>query len=560
MPTAEAKVTIVEYPSGYTLPESHRRYLLWSILFGFAALAVGVFQGFVQGLNYGGINIFSNLPGMRTYYQGLTLHAVLNVFVFPFAAANGWLALTVARSLGRPLNGFLLALSFWLLIGGSVLGGYSIVAGKASVLYTFYPPLRAEWTFYVGAVLLVLSTWAISAAQLLALSAWKKEHCGERIPLLAFVSVATYVMWDIASMGVAIEVLGLLLPWSLNLLPGSDPLLSRALFWFTGHQIVYFWLLPLYVSWYTMIPRQVGGKLFSDTLARIAFVMFIVLMPVGFHHQYVDPGVNGYFKWSAGILTFAIFFPSLLTAFSVMYALEIGGRARGGKGLLGWFWRLPWGDPSVSAQVLAMITFLPGGITGLMNASVDMNRMIHNTTFVPGHFHMTVGSAVALSYFGLAYWLVPYLTGRELWGRRLAVWQSWLYFVGVLIFARGEISGGLLGMPRRTAISMINYAPLPGWKLAGALTAIGGSVMFVAALIFFLVLIMTLLIGRKSRPVVDLPFTSTVQGAAASGNQLILDKMSYWVLLSLVLVALVYGPFLLTHFPPTLSAPPFMGY
>ena len=101
MPLAETRVAIVEDPSGYILPESHRRYLLWSILFGFAALAVGVFQGFVQGLNYGGINIFSNLPGMRTYYQGLTLHAVLNVFVFPFAAANGWLALTVARSLGR---------------------------------------------------------------------------------------------------------------------------------------------------------------------------------------------------------------------------------------------------------------------------------------------------------------------------------------------------------------------------------------------------------------------------------------------------------------------------
>lgn len=130
MPVAEAKVAIVEDPSGYALPESHRRYLLWSVLLGFAALAVGVFQGFVQGLNYAGINIFSNLPGMRTYYQGLTLHAVLNVFVFPFAAANGWLALTVARSLGRNLSGFLLALSFWLLVGGSVLGGTRSSPGR----------------------------------------------------------------------------------------------------------------------------------------------------------------------------------------------------------------------------------------------------------------------------------------------------------------------------------------------------------------------------------------------------------------------------------------------
>ena len=117
-------------------------------------------------------------------------------------------------------------------------------------------------------------------------------------------------------------------------------------------------------------------------------------------------------------MTFAIFFPSLMTAFSVMYALEIGGRRRGGNGLIGWFFKIPWSDPSVAAQVLAMIAFLLGGISGLMNASYTMNMEIHNTAFIPGHFHLTIGCAVALSYMGIAYWMIPYLERRELWSPR----------------------------------------------------------------------------------------------------------------------------------------------
>ena len=137
---------------------------------------------------------------------------------------------------------------------------------------------------------MVISTWLTSAAQLLALRGWRKEHPGERVPLLAFMSIASYVMWDIASAGIAIEVVVFLLPWSLGLLPGVDPMLNRTLFWFTGHPIVYFWLLPIYVSWYGLIPKQAGGVLFSDTLTRVAFLLFILLVPVGFHHQFLDPG------------------------------------------------------------------------------------------------------------------------------------------------------------------------------------------------------------------------------------------------------------------------------
>ena len=73
----------------------------------------------------------------------------------------------------------------------------------------------------------------------------------------------------------------------------TDPLLARTLFWFTGHPIVYFWLLPAYISWYMLVPRQAGGKLFSDPMARASFILFLILSaPPGLHHQVTDPGIH----------------------------------------------------------------------------------------------------------------------------------------------------------------------------------------------------------------------------------------------------------------------------
>jgi cytochrome c oxidase subunit I len=542
---------IVSEPAGFEIPQGQLNVIKWNIYFGFAVLAVGVVMGLDQALNYARINIFQYYPGIHSYYQGLTIHGVFNALVLTTAFANGFTSLTTSRGLAHKLNGLLLHAALWALLIGSLLAVYAMFTGRANVLYTFYAPLEAHWTFYLGLALVVVSTWLTSANQLLTLRAWRKEHRGERTPLLAFMSIATYVMWDIASIGIGIEVVVFLLPWSLGLWPGADPMLTRTLFWYTGHPIVYFWLLPIYVSWYGMIPRQAGGVLFSDTLTRVAFILFILLVPVGFHHQFVDPGISQGLKFTVAGLTFAIFFPSLMTAFAVMYALEIAGRRNGGNGLVGWFFRIPWSDPSVSAQVLAMVAFLLGGISGLMNASFTMNMEIHNTAFIPGHFHLTIGTAVALSYLGIAYWLVPFFEKRELWAPRLAVFQSFLYFLGVLLLSRGLIAGGLEGMPRRTDIVDAAYH-LDAWRIPGIMAGVGGTMMFVSVMIFFLILLMTIFAGTQSRPA-DIPFTSTVHPPSTTGWTMQLDHLGYWVLASAILVVLVYGPFMAAHFPPNLA-------
>ncbi len=550
---------IVAAPDGFSLPDEQRRLIKWTVYLGFIVLAVGVLNGLDQALNYAHIDIFRFFPGMRTYYQGLTAHGVFNAIIMTFAFANGFVAMAVARGLGTKLNHGLLAASFWTILVGTLLTAGAIVNGTASVLYTFYPPLEASWPFYLGLALVVISTWITSANLFVTLAKFRREHPGQRIPLLAYMGVVTYVFWDISSLGIVVEVVVFLLPWSLGLWHGADPLVDRTLFWFTGHPIVYFWLLPIYMSWYGMIPRQVGGALFSDSVVRISFLLFLIIIPIGFHHQFVDPGVSRELKYAVAVLTFAVFVPSLMTAFSVMYALEIGGRRAGGNGLIGWFFRIPWKDPSVCAQVLAMLAFMLGGITGLMNASYTMNLEIHNTTFVPGHFHLTVGTAVALSIMGIAYWLVPYLEQKELWSAKAGLVSSWLYFIGVLIFARGMISGGLAGMPRRTAISLVPYAEPPGWRLAGILVGVGGSLMFIGAVLFFVVIAMTVLAGKRTE-IADIPYSVTLVTPQTSGWEPGLDRLRYWIVASVLLCVIIYGPFLASQFPLQLNVPGFRAF
>jgi len=551
--------SVVHDPGGFSLPPGQRAAIRWFIYIGFSAMGIAVIHGFAQALNYAGINILTWFPGLQSYYQGLTVHGVLNAIVLTFAFTNGFLALTTARALGRPLLGGLLHATLWTLIAGVALAGWAMFSGRASVLYTFYPPLQAHPAYYLGLALLVVSTWMTSINLFWTLSRWRRENPGERIPLLAFISVATFAMWDLASLGIAIEVVGLLLPWSLGWLGGADPLLSRTLFWYSGHAIVYFWLLPAYVSWYAFVPRHAGGKLFSDPLTRVVFILFLVLsIPTGFHHQYADPGIPEGMKFAHAILTFGVFYPSLITAFSVVAALELGGRARGGTGLMGWFFKLPWGDPALSAQVLAMLVFVLGGITGLINASFNVNQVVHNTAWIPGHFHMTVGTAVALSFMGIAYWLVPWLKGRELRFRPLAVAQSWLYFVGVLVFARGMISGGLEGMPRRTYMAGATYSK-PAWGLAGQLTAIGGTMMFISVAMFFVVMAATIATGRR-REAGDIPFTETMIGPARTGWELRLDRFRIWIVVAILLILVAYAPFLLSYLPPKLWSSGFTIY
>jgi len=544
--SAPAPAQIKDTP--YVIPAADKRFIGLHVLVALIALAIGSLFGPLQSFEYAGLDIYPLLaPLFKSYYQGLTLHGVLNALVFTTFFITGFFSLTVPFGLKRPLSlPKLNWAGFITMVVGLVVTAVPTLLNEASVLYTFYPPMKASWLFYLGLTLVVVGSWIEGYGFYVTYYGWRKQNAGVRTPFIAFGSLVTMVMWQIATLGVAVEILTMLLPWSLGLLPGADPQLARTYFWFTGHPLVYFWLLPAYVSWYGMLPKQAGGKLFSDTLARLAFWLFLALsVPLGFHHQYVDPGVPPVWKWIHALLTYSVAFPSLMTAFTVIASLEHAGRKRGGKGLVGWIAALPWGDPSVSAQLLAGILFLFGGIGGIINASYNINLVIHNTAWVPGHLHLTVATAVTLSFMGISYWLVPHLTGKKLWRPKLAVAQTWIWFVGMIIFSNGMHTLGLLGAPRRTPLGMAPYVQ-PEWNSRLIQSGVGGAILFVSMYLFVAVIIGTLA-GKKAAEadVPQIPVAEALQDP--QGTPSWLDRWAPWLIATVALIVLSYGPQLISQ-------------
>jgi cytochrome c oxidase subunit 1 len=408
------------------------------------------------------------------------------------------------------------------------------------VLYTFYPPLLAHPTFYLGATMLVIGSWLWCAVMIYSYRAWRRDHPGERVPLAMHGIITTVIIWILATSGLAFEVLVLILPWAVGLVEKIDPIQARTYFWWFGHPLTYFWLLPAYVLWYTLIPKVAGGKLFSDALTRVVFVQFILFStPVGFHHQFTDPGITGGWKLLHTFTTYAIMFPSLVTAFTVIASLEYAGRARGGTGLFGWIRRLPWRDPFFASVALAMITFALGGFGGAINAAYAMNAMIHNTAWIQGHFHLTVGTAVALSFMGVSYWMLPRLTGRVLIWPRVATLQPYLWFAGMQCFSIPNHVAGVLGMPRRVYTGEFQgVAAAQAWIPLVDLSALGGVILFVSAMCYVGVLVGTMLVSPRGA-------TRSIEYAESlvppTPGPSIWDRLGLWAAIAVVLIILAYA-------------------
>src|SRR5260370_11320450 len=248
--------------------------------------------------------------------------------------------------------------------------------------------------------------------------------------------------------------------------------------------------MPPCVAFYPMVHKGGGGRLFSDTMGGLTFIMFLVFsLPVGMHHLFMDPEHGSGFKFLQSSLTFLVVLPPLLPVFSTCASLEIAGRVRGGRGLLGWIPALPWNEPMVLAVGLSLVMLGLGGFGGLINMSYAMNAMIHNTSWVTAHFHLTFGGVVVIMYFAIGYELWPRLTGRPLFTKRAACVQLWLWFWGMLIMTMPWHIAGLMGQPRRYAIFDYSDPAVAKTASLDILSVAGGVILVCSVLLFCYVLV-----------------------------------------------------------------------
>lgn len=515
-------------------------YRLESYHFGVAIGAFGLaaLMGLLQALTRA--NFPLPIASEELYYILVTAHGVLMALVFTTYFIMGLGYLIARKTLGRlAWEGFAWG-CFHLGAIGTAMAALAILSGSSTVLYTFYPPLQAHWSFYLGATLLVVASWGFCAVMIRSYLMWRREQPDRPVPLAFHGMMATVIIWILATFGLAAEVVGMLLPWSLGLIDRVDPLVARTWFWWFGHPLTYFWLLPAYVIWYTIVPRAIGGRLFSDQLARVVFVMFVLFStPVGFHHQFADPGISSSWKLAHTVSTYMILFPSLVTAFTVIASFEVAGRLKGAPGLFDWLGKLPWGEPFFASIALAMICFAVGGFGGAINAAYAMNTMVHNTSWIQGHFHLTVGTAVALSFMGVTYWLLPRLSGKPLRFVRLGAWQPYLWFLGMLLFSFTTHITGLMGMPRRIFNGAYLGAPQARqWELLSYVSGVGGVVLTISSA-FFLLVVLGTLAGERMKNPPEIEFALPLEAPPERSN--VWDRFGLWAAIAVVLILLAYA-------------------
>jgi cytochrome c oxidase subunit 1 len=288
-----------------------------------------------------------------------------------------------------------------------------------------------------------------------------------------------------------------------------------------------------------MAPRAAGGRLYSDAMGRIAFILFLLYsLPVGIHHLFMDPEHGPGFKFLQMVLTSLVTIPTLMTVFTISASMEIAGRLRGGRGLLGWLGALPWDRPMVLATGLAFIMLWLGGLGGLVNMSYGMNAMIHNTSWVTAHFHLIYGGTTVIMYFAIVYEIWPSLTGRAVRSTGLMNTQLWLWFIGMMVTTVPWHWLGLQGQWRRVAEFDYSDPVVAGWGPYVIVSFIGGLVLVASALMFVWNLVQ-LQLGEQRVAAAPVEYAMAVNPPRRIPS--VLNGFATWNVVVLVLMVIAYG-------------------
>ena len=535
------------------ISKSYKTVILTGLFMPMTLFILGVYNGIMQTIYRAGVIHQPAVAGIN-YYQGLTMHGVINALVLTTFFAVVFGHIIISHYLKKEPPKLTYQISIILMVAGTLMDLVAMVTGSAQALYTFYAPLKDSAIFYIGTALLIIGSWIAFFGWVKIWFRWRKENPGPKMPLAILGTFVNFSMWVIGSVPVVYEILVILTPWSLGLTNTVNVPLTRMLFWMFGHPLVYFWLLPAYVAYYTILPKVAGGKLYSGNAGRLAFLLFLILSaPVGIHHQFSEPVFTPGTKLWVSILTYGVALPSFMTAFTVGASLEYAGRKRGAKGLFGWMAKLPYFQRDnylFGYFICGLFLFIFGGVSGIVNASYALNQMIHNTAWVPGHFHLIIAGPTILMIFGMSLYIYSSVSGKIIKFKSLAVIIPYVWMIGVALLSHGLMAGGLMGEPRRTNLGL-SYtnpdSPLFNhhWVSTTTLTMVGGMTMGVTAVLYFIVFFSTAL-GKATQPQqIILPESEELHEEKPIP---LLLNMRPWVIVSILLVMSTYVPSLISVF------------
>jgi cytochrome c oxidase subunit 1 len=272
------------------------------------------------------------------------------------------------------------------------------------------------------------------------------------VPLVTFGAITAAIIAVFTIVSGAIILLPTL-AWSLGLISHIDSLMYRLIWWAFGHSSQQINVSAHIAVWYAIASIVFGAKPLSEKVSRMAFFLYILFLQIASaHHLLVDPGVSSEFKmFNTSYAMYLAVMASMIHGLTVPGSIEAAQRAHGyNSGFFEWLRKAPWGNPTFSGMFISLVGFgFLGGITGVVMGAEQINIIVHNTLYVPGHFHATVVLGTTLAFMALTYWLVPILFRRELIMKGLASWQPYLFGLGMSGVSLFLMGAGTLGVPRR---------------------------------------------------------------------------------------------------------------
>ena len=417
----------------------------------------------------------------ETYNQFFTMHGTVMMFLFavPIMEAIGVMLLPqmlAARDLPFPR---LSAYAFWAYFIGGLCFFASLFAGLApNGGWFMYPPLTSTtyspginadfWLLGIG----FIEISAIAGAIEILVGILKTRAPGmtlARMPLFAWAMLVFAGMILIAFPSVILATLLLELERALNwpffdATRGGDPMLWQHLFWFFGHPEVYIIFLPAAGLVSMMVSSLAKTELVGYQLIVLA------LLATGF----ISFGVWAHHMFTTGM-------PTLTTGFFAAASMAVSIPA--GIQVFSWIATLAIGKPRHNTPTLfvvgGLVTFVMGGLTGVMVAMVPFDWQAHDTHFIVAHLHYVLIGGAVFPVFGAFYYWIG-VTSRRPLSERWGKWVFWLMFSGMHITFLPMHLTGLMGMPRRV------YTYLPGmeWEWTNLLSTIGAFILGAGVLVF----------------------------------------------------------------------------
>ncbi|MDA1299508.1 MAG: cbb3-type cytochrome c oxidase subunit I [Proteobacteria bacterium] len=442
------------------------------------------------------------------FYLTLTAHG-LNVLIFwmiffEIALLYFVSSVLLGCRLATPKIGWV---AFGLMVVGALLNNYIVLTGTSSVMMTSYVPMEAHPLFYLSLILFAVGALigCFIFFGTLVIAKAEKTYEGS-VSLVTFGGITAAIIAVFTIVSGAIILIPTLL-WSLGFIADIDSLAYRLIWWGFGHSSQQINVSAHIAVWYAIAAIVFGAKPMSEKVSRMAFLMYILFLQIAsVHHLLADPGMSSEFKmFNTSYAMYLAVMASMVHGLTVPGSIEAAQRAKGfNSGLFEWLRRTPWGNPTFSGMFISLVGFgFLGGISGVVMGAEQINVLMHNTLYVPGHFHATVVIGSTLAFMALTYWLVPVLFRREIVMKGLASWQPYLFGFGMTGVALFLMGAGTLGVPRRhwdITFSMTGGIVHEFPAAANTLLALNGLSVLLAVIggaAFCVIIVASLLFGRK---------------------------------------------------------------